>query len=307
MGDNKLLNNLTVGVKKLTKKLSGSAKDKFEESATEKAVDTVKSIRGNKEVDTRSKVVDNYILFTGHGGTGASTLVANIANEMANRGLDVIVVDLDIVYPTQHMYVGVSEPVDADLVSALTGESTLGDSIYSKKKYHTLFASNATIVESIKCSGTDAVDNYCEMITKLRTLYDVVLVDAPLKIDDKLVNTALYGCDNIYFVWDEGVSSIVTAERAKSNLALSGISTSKIKAILNKRTNIRYNNTPFDRTGIELVEVLPFSEDVIISGLAGEIFCDRAESASKKAVEFERGIKRLTSKILKIGGYVDGN
>lgn len=305
--DVNFIDNVTIGIKKLTDVISGSAKDRFSDSNTEKAIDIVRNIRENKgESSGHTDIIDNYIVFTGHGGTGASTIVANVANEIANRGLSVIVLDLDIMYPSQHMYLGITEDISDDLVTALTGESVLGDCIYSKKKYHVMYANNATMLELIKCNSGDAIENYNELIYKLRELYDIVIVDAPLRVDDKLINTALYICDNIYLVWDEGISSITTTERAKTNMALSGISTGKLKVILNKRTKVRYGNEPFNKTGVELIEVLPFSIDIIESGLAGEIFCRSGASANKSSIEFEQGIKRLVSKILKIGGYVDG-
>lgn len=53
------------------------------------------------------KVIDNVIVFTGaSGGTGASTLLANTAYLASTKGLRVLVVDLNVMYPVQHVYFG---------------------------------------------------------------------------------------------------------------------------------------------------------------------------------------------------------
>ena len=88
-------------------------------------------------------------------------------------------------------------------------------------------------------------------------------------------------------------------------MSLSGIDAyTKVRAVLNKRTNIRYTNYPFQKLNIELIEIVPFTTDVIESSLRAEIFCDKGMSSSKNSEEFVRRIDSLTNKILRIGGYV---
>ena len=88
-------------------------------------------------------------------------------------------------------------------------------------------------------------------------------------------------------------------------MAASGIDTyTKMKVILNKRTDIPYNEYPFKKLNIELVEILPFEQDIIYSSLRSEVFCDKGASRSKNAAAFYNGMVSLTDSILKNGGYI---
>lgn len=303
-----LLDKLTHLIRKVTRDINGDAIDSFGKSYTGKAVEVIKEAKS--EANTADDaLIDNYIVFTSAGGgAGASTIVANVASELSNRGLDVIVIDLNIMYPMHQVYLGVDEGLKHNLVDVLLGNAPLGDCIYSKKKYHIMYSGNSTMIELAKCNSDGAVSNFEEMINKLKSLYDVVIVDAPMRVEDKIINNAFYGCDNVYVVWDEGVNCIVNTERLKNNMSIVGISSSKIKVILNKRTNIRYTSAPFNKTGVELIQVLPFTSEVIKSGLSGKVFIDSAASREKAAIGFEKGIHELSNKILMTGGMIsNGN
>src|SRR5699024_3306557 len=78
-----------------------------------------------------TKVADNVLAFIGGaGGTGTSTTLANVAYMMAKKGLTVLVIDLNIMYPIQHCYFGIKQEIDRkDLVTFLMGKNPIGESI----------------------------------------------------------------------------------------------------------------------------------------------------------------------------------
>lgn len=275
---------------------------------SEKASDLIKTLSGG-EVKYTKKVIDNVIAFTGAaGGTGVSTIVANTAYLAAKQGLRVLIVDLNIMYPAQHLYFNVNKKQELekpDLVSFLTGKSTIGDSIDLDGSISLLYANNRTLMDALNCESDSAVSNYQTTINKLRQLFDIILIDCPLRIENTLCNFAFYGADSIYIVWDEGISCISNTEKIRRNMAASGIDAyTKMKVILNKRTDIQYNDYPFKKLNIELVEILPFEQDIIYSSLRSEVFCDKGASKSKNASAFYNGMQSLTDSILRNGGYI---
>ena len=275
---------------------------------SEKAADLIKTLSGG-EVKYTKKVIDNVILFTGaSGGTGVSTIVANTAYISAQEGLRVLIIDLNIMYPSQHLYFNVNRKQEiekADLFSYLIGKSPIGDSIDVCGNISVLYANNRTLMDSINCESDAVISNFQSMILKLRQLFDIILIDCPLKIEHTLCNFAFYTADSIYLVWDEGISCISNTEKIRRNMAASGIDTyTKMKVILNKRTDIPYNEYPFKKLNIELVEILPFEQDIIYSSLRSEVFCDKGASKSKNAAAFYNGMVSLTDSILKNGGYI---
>jgi CO dehydrogenase nickel-insertion accessory protein CooC1 len=127
-----------------------------------------------------------------------------------------------------------------------------------------------------------------------------------MKIDSLLQNTAFYICDQIYCVWNEGIYSLVNTDKMRRNMAISGIdSYSKMRIILNKRTSIHFSDYSLNKLNLELVEVLPFTPDLIDNSLRGRIFCEEGQSTQKNSGEFVRKIQSLTDKMLKIGGYIE--
>lgn len=275
--------------------------------ASDKAVDVIKQLSGKND-EIKSSLIDNYIVFTNaSGGTGASTLVCNVAYKAATKGLKVIVIDLNILCPVQHAYLNIKQSVEEkdDLVSFLLGKSQMGDCIDNEHIYNIMYANNRNLADLINCDAETAIINFNEMITKLRKLYDLIIVDCPMQIDNMLCNNVLYGCDTIYTVWDEGLSSISNTDRLRRNMSFCGIdSYTKMHIILNKKTHINYNMYPFKKLNLELIETLPFDTSIIESSLKAQIFCEKGASKSATAKEFEFAIDRLTQKILRIGGLV---
>lgn len=275
-------------------------------AASDKAVDVIKELSG-KHMKSARKLVDNVVVFTNaSGGTGASTLISNVAF-IASQKLKVLLIDLNITCPVQHTYLGVKQEIDKpDLVSFLLGKNNLSESIDTTNQVNLLYANNRSLADEINCNSRVAIENLNGLIAKTRQYYDLVLVDCPMRVDCLLQNTMLYACDSIYLVWDEGIGSIINTDKLRRSMALSGIdSFTKMRVVLNKRTSIHFSDYPVKKLNLELVEVLPFDIDIIDNSLRGRIFCDKGSTSSKNATEFATNIVSLTDKMLKIGGYVE--
>ena len=273
----------------------------------DKANSIIKELSG-ANIDKKKKIIDNLVLFTGaSGGTGVSTLVANVGYALAKKGLHVLVIDLNILFPSQYNYLGIKQSLEEnDLLSFLFGECSVGESIKQSADMDLVYANNRSIPDMINASNNQSLQNFSIFLKKVRNLYDIILIDCPMRIDDMLCNTAMYYADSIYCVWDEGLSSIANTERVRRALALTGVdSYTKMRAILNKRTAIRYNTLPMDKMNLELIGILPFSSDVIDSSLGAQIFCDKGKATSDNGIEFAKKIVEIADKVAKIGGLVE--
>lgn len=276
--------------------------------ASDKAVDFIKELSGVQNSTASRRVPDNIVMFMGaQGGTGASTLAANVGYALSHSKFKVLIIDLNILYPAQHNFFTVAQELKKpDLVSYLLGENKLGDSIENTGSLCLMYANNRNIMDSLNCEDDLPVENFKGMLDALRPLFDLIILDCPAKIDNTLCNVAMYQCDTIYTVWDEGLFSISNTERMRRNLALTGIDAyTKMKVILNKRTNVHYTRYPFDKLNIELVEIIPFDPAIIESSLRSEVFVAKGVTKSKNANTFVSKMGTLADKILKIGGYVN--
>lgn len=294
-------------IKEIEQKAEQSSNSNLAKAASDKAVDVIKELSGVQHTKGK-KIIDNVIVFTNaSGGTGASTIAHNVAFEIVRKKLKVVLVDLNILCPVQHAYLGVKQGIEKpDLVSFLLGKNELSKSIDNSNEINLLYANNRTLNDEINCNSKMAMENFSIMMKTLRQYYDVVIVDCPMKIDEMLPNTMLYSCDSIYMVWDEGIGSTINTEKLRRNMASVGIdSFTKLRVILNKRTDVHFSDYAFNKLNLELVEILPFTTDVIDNSLRGKIFCDGGSTTTKNSSEFARKVQVLTDKILKIGGYVE--
>ena len=273
---------------------------------TKAADEIIKSFSGKGNIQ-KIKVIDNLIAFMGaSGGTGTSTIVSNVAFEMAKNGLTVLIVDLNLEYPIQQSIFKVKQKLKKkDLVSFLMGRNQIGDSIdIVNSNISIMYANNRYLMDRINCDSSTCSNNLVSTIERIRHLFDVILFDCPLNLEFDVVNSVLYNCDTIYMVWDESLSCIANMDRIRKNMQASGIeSNQKIRVIFNKKTNVHYTKYIFEQLKLDIVGTLPFDTAIIESSLQGEIFCDKGASMSKTAAVFASEMTNITNKILEIGGY----
>ena len=270
-----------------------------------KASDKIIKEFAGKHYSQKVKVIDNVLAFIGAaGGTGTSTIVANLAHTLSEKGMTVLVIDLNIMYPIQHAFFGLKQEVDKkDLVSFMLGKNDIGASIENLSTISVLKANNRYLTDYITCDTKQCSDNLVESIARIKHLFDVILIDCPRTIESDIVNSVLYSSDAIYTVWDEGIACISNLERMRKNMQVSGVDSSKIRVIMNKKTNLYYTKYVFEQLGLEVVETLPFDVAVIESSLRAEIFCHKGASMSKNAAAFIQKMDSLSDKVLEIGGY----
>lgn len=263
------------------------------------------NILGGTEQSSK-RLPDNIISFIGAaGGCGVSTLVANTAVTLRDKGYSVLVIDANVTYPSQYNYLGYkleSKNVH-DLVSFMNGRCNIGESIRNDKEISLLFANNRTIMDLISIDKMDKVESFSKALDVIRDFFDVVLIDVPNTLMLDLAHTCLYVSDSIYLVWDEALDCIPNTEILKKNMLMCGISyESKIRLVLNKRTSVQYPKVAIDKLGLDLVSVVPFEVSVIDTGLAAQVYVKKGASMSKNATEFVSCIDKICDRILSDAG-----
>lgn len=275
---------------------------------TSEAVKNIITDLSGGEVELKTKLIDNVIVMTNvSGGTGVSTLVSNMGYIAKQKGLRVMVIDLNIMNPVQDSAFNIEPMMERpDLVGYLTGKNDLKSAIITDANFSIMFANNRTLMDYIICEDDSCIQNYEQMLYTLRKTYDLILIDCPNNINHCLVNAALYNADHIYLVWDESLTSILNTEKFRRNLIMSGVNSySKTSIILNKRTDCTYGKYPFEKMTLKLEEILPFDPAIIECSLKSQIFVDKAATDSENANIFFQKAYSLTDKILENGGYIE--
>lgn len=257
--------------------------------------------RGNSRF---KPVLNNLIGFmSSSSGAGASTLVSNVASLIKKKGLSVAVVDLNLLYPSQHLYFDIPQELSRDdLLTLLSGKSNLDSSICYSDDIAVIVANNRGIMDYVGADNKYSVENLSNALDNLAYQFDVVLVDCPLDIANGYVNTALYKLDNLYIVMDDGVQSLVNIPKIHSCFDELAIVWNKCKFIMNKRTSNYYNESNLSKVGIQLVEIIPFDLGVLTSGLRSELYIQKGIGVGKTSKDVEKAFKSLSDKVLTIGG-----
>ena len=304
MGLNDSIDGIGEALEKSVKGENRSKND-IRETAKKVTSDIVTELSG-KSNTTRKQIVSNIVGFmSAGGGAGASTLVANIGKLVKKKGLSVAIVDLNIVYPSQHLYFNVAQEKDRnDIYSLMSGKVELGASLAYSGDIALLVANNRGIVDYINGDDKYFSRNLEGALDNLSEQFDLVLVDCPLDISNNYVNSALYKFDNLYIVIDDGVQSIVNIPKIKNAFDRFGMSWSKCRFVMNKRTSNYYNESNLSKADIKLVEIIPFDLGILTSGLRCELYVDKGVGVSKTSKDVEKALNSLCDKLLSIGGYV---
>lgn len=265
-----------------------------------------KELSGVNSDGNKKLILDHVFSFVGlSGGVGTSTIIANVASELTKMGRSVIIIDLNIMYPIQHSFFKLKQELETkDLCSFLGGEATLGECIKypAGRDLGILIANNRGIVEHIDADSKDGSNALTECLERLSSLFDFVLIDCSNRLENELINTALYKSDRIMAILDENLEGLSNYNRLCSAMGACGIDYMRVKTILNKRTSIQYNRSILKDFNIDLIQVLPFELGIIESGLKGEIYCRKGASTSKTASAFVQGIKNIARSMERLSG-----
>ncbi|MEW6294921.1 MAG: cell division ATPase MinD [Candidatus Diapherotrites archaeon] len=135
-----------------------------------------------------------YALASGKGGTGKTTITANLGIALAQRGKKVLLVDADIAMANLSLYLGMhSSPIT--LHDVLLGESTIRDSIYDGPGGISFIPSGLSF-ESYRRVDSDRLG---QVIGTVKEDYDFVLMDGPAGIEKNVMAT-LAASDSILLI-----------------------------------------------------------------------------------------------------------
>jgi len=149
-----------------------------------------------------------YAVASGKGGVGKTTTVVNVAHELARRDLDVVVVDADLAMTNLGRMLGVDhEPTVHDVLS---GDASLSAAIDQEGPVAVL-------------PGSDDIDvlreadpaNLGQVIKRLRTAFDVVLVDTGAGIGHETM-VACGTADDVVLVTTPDGTAVRDTEKSKS-------------------------------------------------------------------------------------------
>ena len=157
---------------------------------------------------------------SGKGGVGKSTVTANLAAALAQRGSRVIIIDADIGLRSQDALLSLENRIVYDLIDLAAGDCQPDQAILSNESVPGLY-----LLPAAQFSRAKKLDprKFCRIIDNLRSSYDYILIDCPAGIERGLRNVLNAGADKVFLLTTPDDISVRSAERTRYLIEEKGV------------------------------------------------------------------------------------
>ena len=153
----------------------------------------------------------SFLIASGKGGVGKSTLTANIGAALALLGKSVVIIDTDIGLRSQDALLGLENSVVYDLIDVSNKDCTLEQALLNCASYPGLSLIPASQFARVKSLDSS---RFKKMLNTLKESFDFILIDSPAGIEKGFRNILRAEPDEVILVVTPDEISMRDAERA---------------------------------------------------------------------------------------------
>ena len=266
-------------------------------------VEGLKATSGASQTRTVSYNIFNQVVaFKGvRDGVGTSTIVANVAVALAERGAKVCVLDTSILNPSQDVY------LDTDYIKDLNlGKHDWFDlpfteeNVFNKSEINSLISvlsfSNRTIVDLLSIQDTPEL--VLNTLDEVKDKFDVILIDLCSE-STNIAATCLQQANIVYQVWSNDRVSLNNLETfITNNVTLSCPMDKMRNVILSELQSVVTDwDTLLKKYRVKKLCSIPKSDDIALECITGD--CIWLSSVPSKEIDAYRdSIATICGKIL---------
>ncbi len=203
-----------------------------------------------------------YLILSGKGGVGKTTVFSNLATSLAMSGKEIIILDADLAMPNLGLVFGMIDP-PITIHDVLAGTEPIEKAIYEGPNGLKFIPGGESI------EGFQAADpsRMIGVLDKLKEKADYILIDAPVGLNEDII-LLLPAVDHVIIISTPDLISMADALRMR----LIAESADRIidGAILN-RTNVYDENAAIELLGktmeLKILAVIPDDINVHRAGL----------------------------------------
>ncbi len=207
-----------------------------------------------------------FVVTSGKGGVGKTTITANVGASLANMGYEVLLVDADIGLKNLDIVLGLDRRIVYTIIDVINNKCSPDQSLVSHKnlkKLKLLPAEQSATKEFIN------KEDFKKIIDQLESRFDYIFIDSPAGIEGGFRN-AVYAADEVIVITTPEITAIGDADRVIGLVEKMGFTDDKISLIINKYRSqmVSKGFSPSKKAIIEelavpLLGIIPESDEVI--------------------------------------------
>ncbi|ABR31395.1 septum site-determining protein MinD [Thermosipho melanesiensis] len=235
-----------------------------------------------------------YVLTSGKGGVGKTTVTANLGCSLAKEGNRVCLIDADVGLKNLDVVLGLENRIIYTILDVVNGNISAKDALVRHKNLKNLFLLPAS---QIATKEMITPEDMISIVEALKDDFDYVLIDSPAGIERGFRN-AIAPADFAIIVTTPELPAISDADRVIGLLENNGFDDKDIVLILNKfKVNMAKKGEMLSEMdvqralAIDLIGIIPESDEVIISTNRGMPLV--LENSNGLSNNFENIVKRL--------------
>ncbi|MBE7038604.1 MAG: septum site-determining protein MinD [Ruminococcaceae bacterium] len=225
-----------------------------------------------------------YVVTSGKGGVGKTTVAANIGIGLSLSGKSVILIDTDIGLRNLDIAVGLENEIVYDIVDLINGDCDLKQAVVVNKNQKGLAILPAAQTKSCEDITKEKMIKLCE---DLKSIFDYVIIDCPAGVDYGF-EIACAPADKAIVVTTPDLSAMRDADRAIERLYEFG--KDDIKLVVNKiypklmGKELPYVDEVLDYLRVNLLGVIPEDLKLVTANVKSKSVVTNEKSLSGEAL-----------------------
>jgi septum site-determining protein MinD len=211
-----------------------------------------------------------FLVTSGKGGTGKTTVTAGLSVVLAAMGKSVVCIDADVGLRGLDLAVGMPECTALDFQDVMNGNASLTDALYAHPRLPTLHLLNAPVTV---LGGRLSQTQFNKMVAEIKESFDFCFVDCAAGLSAGFTLVA-DSCDYAILVSMLELTALRGVQKVAEALTKHGNYQSWLLVNrVNARTVCRYGSVniddAMDMTGLPLIGVVPEDSDALKASLSG--------------------------------------
>jgi septum site-determining protein MinD len=213
-----------------------------------------------------------FVITSGKGGVGKTTIVANLGATLAKKGYNVCLIDADIGLKNLDLILGLENRIVYTIMDVVSGNKTVMEALVKHKQLKNLsLLASSQIANKNMMSPQDMSD----IVSKLSKHFHYIIIDSPAGIERGFQN-AVSSAQHAIIVTTPDLTAISDADRVVGLLENQGYTDDHISLIVNRlklrlvrRNEMLSADDIKEALALNLIGIIPDSEEILLSSNEG--------------------------------------